>query len=89
MEAAGQLVPEIAEAGCAPLPPLTPELGGRLRLENVSLNPEGMPVWAGYGVLTFYPYQGGCPVCELRSACPKRNAGPRAGQPARPAGNGR
>lgn len=86
IEAVGLLVPEVAENGCAPLPRLTPELIERLQRKNVRLNAERIPVWEGYGVLTYCPYQGGCPVCELRGACPKRNAGPRTEEIARPAG---
>ena len=75
MCAVHELIPEVEEAGCAPAPEFYPELVG-------VLNDAGLPCMQGslslgrrYAVLTPYPFRGGCEICSLGEACPRRNRG--------------
>lgn len=68
-----KLVPEIRQAGCAPLPDIDTEA---MRL----LTEEGLPCGIGkehiffgktYAVFTYRPWRGKCRVCSLQAACPR------------------
>jgi hypothetical protein len=69
MAAARMLIPDLVEAGCAPLP--APEEGLRKALAEVGLE------WTKrgglsnmYSILTPHPFAGGCSACFLRKNCP-------------------
>lgn len=71
MAAAGELIPEIRVAGCAPLPAPDRPLRDCLNQVGLTLSDSGA-LNRQYAVMTFFPYRGGCAVCHLRDACPKR-----------------
>ncbi len=69
MSAAQNLVPEVADKGCAPLP--YPTEGILKAFEDLGLiwNKEGT-VNRQFAVFTRLPYSGGCEICLLRPKCP-------------------
>lgn len=72
------LAPEVAVAGCAPVPTPGPRL--RKALKDVGIAwPEGGILSRQYAMITPYPFQGGCKICYLKNECP--NAG-KVGAPA-------
>ncbi len=71
MSAASSYIPELAEgAGCAPVPRPTKELRKALKKVGVTWNDQGS-LDHQYAVLTPYPYEGGCVICNLKDNCPK------------------
>ncbi|MDL2314530.1 hypothetical protein LJC36_06070 [Desulfovibrio sp. OttesenSCG-928-C14] len=74
MSAIYDLLPEVADSGCAPAP--RPTLDLKTALEELDLrdpdeeNP-GLGLARRYAVTTYYPFRGGCEVCDLRAECPK------------------
>jgi len=69
MSAAQNLVPELADKGCAPLP--KPTSGILKAFEKLGLvwNKEGT-VNRQFAVFTRMPYSEGCSICILRAKCP-------------------
>jgi len=69
MSAAQNLVPELADKGCAPLP--KPTAGVLKAFEKLGLvwNKEGT-VNRQFAVFTRMPYSDGCSICILRPKCP-------------------
>jgi hypothetical protein len=66
------LLPEVEEAGCAPAPKPTDELTDALEELGVPYLVPGEPGLARrFGVVTHYPFRGGCEICMLRKDCPK------------------
>lgn len=66
------LVPEVAYAGCAPVPEPSTRLRKALVDAGVPWNESGA-LERQYAMLTHYPFVGGCDICHLRRECP--NAG--------------
>lgn len=69
MSAAGEIMPRIAESGCAPAPTKTPQLENALAQAGINGAQEGSR--ARYSVITYYPFRGGCEICDVRETCPK------------------
>ncbi len=65
-----ELAPEVAVGGCAPVPHPTPELKEALAREGLDWTEEAV-LSRQFAMLTYYPYQGSCPICLLKDACPK------------------
>ena len=70
MGAAAQVVPEVADGGCAPLPRPDRDMLRQFKILDLEWNPAGT-VNRQYAVFTPMPYAGGCGVCMLRDSCPK------------------
>ena len=71
MSAAGDAIPEIRRHGCAPVPAVESTLRQCLAQIGQPLDAAGnLP--RQYADMTFMPYAGGCEVCRLRDACPKK-----------------
>jgi hypothetical protein len=69
MAACRECVPEIASTGCAPLPPVGPEL--RAVLTEAGLPPrDDNTLSQPLALLTYLPYQGSCGLCSLVAQCP-------------------
>lgn len=67
-----ELVPEVAAAGCAPVPAPGPKL--RKALRDVGMDwPENAGLNRQYAMITYIPFKGGCQICHLKNECP--NAG--------------
>ena len=80
MAAVQDAVPEIEFAGCAPSPRPTQALREALEAEGVPYSSEtGTVLSRRYAVITYYPFKGGCEICNLQKDCPK---GQGAGQEA-------
>lgn len=72
------LLPEVTEAGCAPAP--KPSLDLKSALEEQGLrDPDeenaGLALARRYAVATYYPFRGGCDICDLMEQCPKLKGG--------------
>lgn len=66
------LLPEVEDAGCAPAPKPTDELADALEELGVPYLVMGEPGLARrFGVVTHYPFRGGCEICMLQKDCPK------------------
>ena len=68
------VVPEVAEAGCAPAPKPGPGLKRALEAAGAPYAANGA-LSRRYAVLTPMPFKGGCEICALRADCPKGTAG--------------
>lgn len=78
MSAVHDLLPDVAEAGCAPAPRPTVELKTALEGESLRDEDEDSPELAlnrRYAVATYYPFRGGCDICHLKDMCPKLRDG--------------
>lgn len=73
MAAVGELLPQTAEGGCAPSPKSSGALAGALA--EAGLEYADGTLKRRYGVLTYYPFKGGCEICGLRENCPRANGG--------------
>jgi hypothetical protein len=69
MSAAQNVVPELADKGCAPLPKPTPGILKAFEKLGLVWNKEGT-VNRQFAVFTRMPYSDGCSVCILRPKCP-------------------
>lgn len=69
MSAAQNLVPELADRGCAPLPKPTPGIIKAFKELGLVWNKEGT-VNRQFAVFTRLPYTEGCGLCMLRPKCP-------------------
>ncbi len=75
------LAPEVAAAGCAPVPTPGPRL--RKALKDVGIAwPEGATLSRQYAMITPYPFQGGCSICYLKHECPNAGKVGKVGAPA-------
>ncbi|NJB67822.1 hypothetical protein GGQ74_001462 [Desulfobaculum xiamenense] len=76
MSAAAELVPQIADNGCAPVPPPDPSVSEAIRSLGLDWADENV-LGRRYAVLTPMPWRGGCPTCALTANCPRlKNARP-------------
>ena len=67
------LIPEIAERGCAPVP--RPHRDLKAALKEVGMTwEEGATLSRQFAMLTPYPYQGGCAICHIHADCPNAKA---------------
>lgn len=78
MSAIHDLLPEVAEAGCAPAP--KPTLDLKMALEASGLRDEdeeniSLALNKRYAVTTYFPFRGGCDICALQEECPKLKGG--------------
>lgn len=65
-------LPEIAEAGCAPVPAASPGLAEALTAEGLPARAgEGMEYARKYTMVTRHPFGGACEICALVSSCPR------------------
>lgn len=72
MATVGELLPQIAELGCAPAPAADEIPGESLLKIGIGIPGEpGQRTLRRYAILTRYPFQGGCEICSLRQGCPK------------------
>lgn len=72
MCAVHERVPEVEEAGCAPVPPPSTELAAALTAKGLPARAaNGMELARRYAVVTLAPFSGGCEVCSLLSSCPR------------------
>lgn len=74
MSAAQNLVPEVADKGCAPLPAPTKAIIKAFEKLGLTWNKEGT-VSRQFAVFTREPYSGGCDICMLRAKCPNAQPG--------------
>lgn len=65
-----ELIPQTMEGACAPAPDIDPESEETLVKEGFINEKNGLPA-RRYGVLTYYPFKGGCEICKVREQCPK------------------
>lgn len=65
-----EVVPEVAAAGCAPVPHPNTLLKKALREVGVAWREEAT-LERQYAMLTSMPFTGGCPGCFLQESCPK------------------
>lgn len=73
MRVVGQLVPEVAAFGCAPVTPPCSAL--RRAAVDLGLSwPENNTLCRRYSVTTAMPWQGGCERCHLGKDCPRQRA---------------
>jgi hypothetical protein len=70
MAAAADLIPELAEGGCAPLPEPDGPTQKALKKMKLAWKDEGT-LNRQYAVLTPRPYAGGCNICYLQEKCPR------------------
>lgn len=72
MATVGEILPQVAELGCAPSP--SPAEVPAESLLEIGMGIPGLPGQRSlrrYGILTPYPFKGGCEVCSMRQGCPK------------------
>ncbi|MDR3177273.1 MAG: hypothetical protein LBU06_12190 [Desulfovibrio sp.] len=71
MGLAGQIIPQLEETGCAPVPRPTPTLASALsQLGAPYLRFDAATLSRRFSLLTPYPFQGACEICFLRQGCP-------------------
>lgn len=72
MATVAEVMPQIAELGCAPTPPPNEIPADSLLEIGMGIPGEpGQRTLRRYGILTCYPFQGGCEICSMRQGCPK------------------
>lgn len=71
MTAIQQLLPQAANGGCAPSPAPNADLQAALGECGLAGNEPGGHLLRRYAVLTYFPFKGGCEICNLRASCPK------------------
>jgi hypothetical protein len=74
MQSMRELMPEVAEQGCAPMPEPNKILNRSLEPLGLILQESGLNV--KYGVITPFPVKEGCTACSLEASCPKKCMGP-------------
>ncbi len=65
-----EVLPEVAMAGCAPVPKPNPDLKAALKELGVPWKEEAV-LSRQYAMLTPHPWRGGCDTCLLQPECPK------------------
>lgn len=76
MCAVHEQIPEVEEAGCAPVP--YPSAGLVRALSDAGLparSGAGLELGRRYAVVTRHPFGGGCEVCALLASCPRSGQG--------------
>ncbi len=71
MGAVHSILPEVEDAGCAPAPRPTDALRHALEELGMPYKDDGPSLTRRFGVVTHYPFKGGCEICYLQSNCPK------------------
>ncbi len=81
MTAVHELVPEVEDAGCAPVPRASRNLATAVAEAGLACRPgepgpcgaAGVSLQLGrrYAVVTPKPFRGGCEICALQRACPR------------------
>jgi hypothetical protein len=74
MQTMRELMPEVADQGCAPMPEPNKILKRSLEPLGLALHDSGLNV--KYGVITPFPVKEGCTACSLEQTCPKKCMGP-------------
>jgi hypothetical protein len=74
MQSMREIMPEVAEQGCAPMPEPNKILKRSLEPLGLTLQDTGLNV--KYGVITPFPVKEGCTACSLEHTCPKKCMGP-------------
>ncbi|CAK7059598.1 MAG: hypothetical protein DELT_01370 [Desulfovibrio sp.] len=80
MCAVHELVPEVTDVGCAPVPPASESLAAAITEAGLparlgSAPGTGLEFARKYAVVTRSPFGGGCEVCALVSSCPRAGSG--------------
>jgi hypothetical protein len=77
MCAVHERLPEIEDAGCAPVPAPSAELAAALTRAGLSARAKtGLELARRYAVVTREPFGGACEICALQTSCPR--SGPAA-----------
>lgn len=72
MCAVHERIPEVEEAGCAPVPAPSEELAAALTAAGLPARATDALILARrYAVVTRAPFSGGCETCALLSSCPR------------------
>lgn len=71
MCAVQEMLPEVANAGCAPAPRPTESLRNALNELGVPYRDCEPTLLRRYAVVTHYPFKGACEICHLYDQCPK------------------
>ena len=72
MSAVYELLPQIADRGCAPAP--KPHQDLKSALSGIGLGQsdrDDLSISRRYAIVTYYPFRGGCEICSLQENCPK------------------
>ncbi len=73
MQAINELIPQVENVGCAPAPRPTEALRDALKDFDLAYSEEMDVLNRRFAVVTFYPFRGGCEICNLQKHCPKGN----------------
>lgn len=73
MAAVQELLPQVANGGCAPSPKPSQGLHEAVAQGGPGYMDDGLSLARRYAVLTHYPFRGGCEICGLQDSCPKGN----------------
>lgn len=71
MTAVEELLPQVADGGCAPSPRPTDALRAALASQGLAYREHSTVLSLRYAVVTHYPFRGGCEICHLQAQCPK------------------
>lgn len=71
MSAVQEVLPDVADAGCAPAPRPTEALRAALEELGVPYRDCEPTLVRRYAVVTHYPFKGACEICHLQPECPK------------------
>lgn len=71
MLAVQELLPQTIDGGCAPAPVSTPQLVQAMQKAGLEYMENSNQPLRRYVIVTFYPFKGGCEVCNLKDNCPK------------------
>ncbi len=71
MSAIQELLPQVADGGCAPSPVMNDTLHDALAQAGLPCRDNPCVPERRYAVVTNYPFRGGCEICALREDCPK------------------
>lgn len=74
MATVNEVLPAVADAGCAPAPKPTDSLIEVLEDINVPYNETITALSRRFATLTHYPFRGACDICYLQDKCPKAQA---------------
>lgn len=74
MTAIQEVLPQTAAGGCAPSPRPSPDLRAALEQAGLRYREQGASMLERrYAIVTYYPFKGGCEICDMRQDCPKGN----------------
>ncbi len=72
MAAVHEMVPEVEEAGCAPVPHASRELAKAVEQAGLPCAADAaLQFQRRYAVVTASPFRGGCEICALQGSCPR------------------